>query len=107
MGVLPSRCRRYLVDRSIAFSEVEDGAQIRLGRRAGAACAGRVERPLRAAVVTGRVARQVASCRPLGNVLRVARRGVAEPRAIQARPNSLLKSMTSGSERVPALCTRS
>lgn len=27
MGVLPSRCRRYLVDRSIAFSEVEDGAQ--------------------------------------------------------------------------------
>ena len=27
MGFLPSRCRRYLVDRSIAFQETEDGAQ--------------------------------------------------------------------------------
>lgn len=25
MGVLPSRCRRYLVDRSVSFQEVQDG----------------------------------------------------------------------------------
>lgn len=27
MSALPSRCRRYLVERSIAYREVEDGAQ--------------------------------------------------------------------------------
>ena len=27
MDFLPSRCRRYLVDRSIAFQEIDDGAQ--------------------------------------------------------------------------------